>query len=1065
MSKRYEKLKSLLKELFQLNQPDLDFGLYRIMHAKSAEVSQFLDNELLPQIKKAFSNYRFLDKAYLEKELSEAVRNIEKYEMSPEEVPFVQRLRARLSTDAVDFDALESEVYDHLYSFFRRYYSEGDYIAKRVYKPGVYSVPYEGQEVTLHWANKDQYYIKTSEYLRDYAFRLKPEDEENPMRVHFRLTDCTEGEHSNIKPTNGNERMFILQAKGESDNNFILEESDGANQELVIKFNFRPSTRNDWPEEERPWKSKPPTQKEHIDLAVRRILSINNLSPWITELGKLHVSEDGKKSEYTQLESHLRRYAARNTFDFFIHKDLDTYLRQELDFYIKSEVMYLEDVEDETILRVEQYLSKVKIIRIIAGKIIDFLVQIEEFQKKLWLKKKFVVQTNYCITTGCIPKEFYPEIAENEAQREEWIALFSIDKMNGDLVTPGYSGKLSPEFLNAYPTLVVDTRHFSRDFTERLLEAVGDTDDQTDGILFHTENFQALSFMQKRYQDKVKCIYIDPPYNTEKDRSLGKFLYKDGLDYSSWLTMMDGRIHLSQSLLTQEGCLFVSIDDTMYSNLFLQLSDIFGHSNHIATIIWEKVHTRKNSARFFSVSHDYVPCFARNKHLWDRVLLPREGVSAYSNPDGDPRGPWKPDPVYANNPYDADYVITTPNGIKLYPPSGQYWRLSESTWKDKVASNSVVWGKGDNYPMIKRYLADVQDGLVPITLFKRTFAGDNARANSEFNALFGSGRQFIYPKPTLLIKRLIGTNVRTSKEEVVLDYFAGSGTTGHAVINLNREDQGHRKFILVEMGDYFDTVLLPRLKKVTFSPEWKDGKPLRYATPEEASRSPRIMKILRLESYEDVLNNLKAVRSESQQSFLDNPEAQGVDGFREQYILKYMLDVETRGSQSLLNIQAFADPYAYKLNVKQPGSDESRLINVDLIETFNWLIGLTVVQIGAQRSFVANFIRDSEKRLCLDDGLRKKENGHYWFRTVTGITPDGQQALIIWRKLTGEPEQDNLVLDEWFTQDYLDKESEFDIIWVNGGNNLENLKSPTDLWRVRLIEEDFHRLMFDTEKI
>jgi len=308
----------------------------------------------------------------------------------------------------------------------------------------------------------------------------------------------------------------------------------------------------------------------------------------------------------------------------------------------------------------------------------------------------------------------------------------------------------------------------------------------------------------------------------------------------------------------------------------------------------------------------------------------------------------------------------------------------------------------------------------------------------------------------------------------LLDFFAGSGTTGHAVINLNREDGGRRKFILVEMGDYFDTVLLPRIKKVTFTPEWKDGKPKRLASPEEAERSPRIVKVVRLESYEDALNNLETRRSEAQGKLLFSPEAQGADGLKEQYLLRYMLDVETRGCQSLLNVQAFTDPTAYKLKVKRPGSDESREVNVDLLETFNWLVGLTVKHIAAPQTFSAAFERDSEKRLRLKGRLKQiphpdplpKEEGErkYWFRTVTGTTPDGRRALIIWRKLTAKPEADNLVLDEWFTkQGYSARDSEFDLIYVNGGNNLENLKTQGDLWKVRLIEEDFHRLMFEME--
>ena len=467
MNQRHEKLKTLLKELFQLDQPDLDFGLYRVMHAKSAEVSQFVDKDLLPQVKAAFGQYKTADKAVLEKELSKVIAGVEAAGMTPDDSPRVEDLRARLASDAADIGGLEREVYDHLYSFFRRYYSEGDFLAKRVYKPGVYAIPYEGEEVTLHWANRDQYYIKTSEYLRDYAFRLRPDDDKKPMRVHFRLTDAAEGEHGNVKSAEGKDRVFILSAPGDTGRDFIAEEDGGQGKELVIRFEYRPARLTDWPEDERDKRKKPPVQKDLIALASKCILAVIDaeLSPWIPELGNPHVMASGERAAYTRLEGHLRRYTARNTLDYFIHKDLRTFLCRELDFYIKNEVMHLDDVENESVPRVEQYLSKIKVIRKISGKIIDFLAQLEDFQKKLWLKKKFVVETQYCIAVSCIPEEFYPEIATNEAQREEWVTLCAIDEIKGDLTTPGYGKTVTHEFLKGHPTLMVDTRHFGMGFT------------------------------------------------------------------------------------------------------------------------------------------------------------------------------------------------------------------------------------------------------------------------------------------------------------------------------------------------------------------------------------------------------------------------------------------------------------------------------------------------------------------------------------------------------------------------------------------------------------------------
>ena len=383
MSQKYEKLKTLLKELFQLDQPDLDFGLYRIMHAKSAEVSQFLDKDLLPQVKDAFTLYQSADRVAIEEKLGKAIAQAQGLGVDPDDSPKVKELRARLASDAVDIGALESEVYDHLYSFFRRYYSEGDFLAKRVYRPGVYAIPYEGEEVTLHWANKDQYYIKTSEYLRDYAFRLRPDDYKKPMRVHFCLTDAAEGEHGNVKAAEGKNRVFILTAPGESGRDFLAEKDGGQGKELVIRFEYRPATLTDWPENVRSTKNRPPIQKDLIALASKCVLAMTGaaLARWIAELAKPHVMASGERADYSRLEAHLRRYTARNTFDYFIHKDLGTFLRRELDFYIKNEVMHLDDVENESAPRVEQYLSKIKVIRKIARKIIDFLTQLEDFQK------------------------------------------------------------------------------------------------------------------------------------------------------------------------------------------------------------------------------------------------------------------------------------------------------------------------------------------------------------------------------------------------------------------------------------------------------------------------------------------------------------------------------------------------------------------------------------------------------------------------------------------------------------------------------------------------------------
>jgi adenine-specific DNA-methyltransferase len=258
----------------------------------------------------------------------------------------------------------------------------------------------------------------------------------------------------------------------------------------------------------------------------------------------------------------------------------------------------------------------------------------------------------------------------------------------------------------------------------------------------------------------------------------------------------------------------------------------------------------------------------------------------------------------------------------------------------------------------------------------------------------------------------------------VLDYFAGSGTTGHAVINLNREDGGNRKYILVEMGAYFDTVLKPRILKVIYSKDWKDGKPV------SREGSSHLLKYIRLESYEDALNNLEMQRSELQTQLLANaPE------LREDYMLRYMLDVESRGSASLLNIAAFAHPFDYTLKIAAGSVGETRDTAVDLVETFNYLLGLRVRQINTIRDVV----------------------------TVQGLNPEGQRVLIIWRDVEKLPNDE---LDTFFQkQGYTTRDQEFDLIYVNGDNNLENLRRDDETWKVRLIEQEFQRLMFDVRDV
>ena len=777
----------------------------------------------------------------------------------------------------MDVAGLENEVFSHLFNFFRRYYSEGDFISLRRYKEGVYSIPYEGEEVKLYWANTDQYYIKSSETFRDYTFKVAGSKR---VRVHLVAAST---EQDNNKAARGKERRFVLADKP-------LTEENG---ELFIKFEYRPSDGKE-------------KQDELNKQAIDAILKAKGFEAWAQELCKLTPTD--KRKDRTVLEKHLMQYTARNTFDYFIHKDLGGFLRRELDFFIKNEVMHLDDIEHESAPKVEQYLSQIKVIRTIAQKIIQFLEQLENFQKRLWLKKKFVIETNYCITLDRVPEELYPEIAKNDAQREEWVRLFAIDEIEKDLNQPGYSKPMKVEFLKAHAHLVVDTRHFPPGFKDKLLHALDDLDATTCGLLVGSDSFHALSLIYRRYKEGVSCIYIDPPYNTGNDG----FIYRDAYQHSSWLAMVESRIAVASQLMKDDASLWVSIDDNELPRLTLCLGALLGEENAVANVIWQKVFSPKNTAQFFSDDHEYVLVWAKNKAIWRPTLLPRssEAEARYTNPDNDPRGPWSSSDLTARNYYsEGEYEVKSPSGKTFRPTLGTYWRVNHDKFLDLDKENRISWGeRGDNMPRLKRFLSEVKQGVVPQTLWFHEDVGHSQDAKRELLGIVRFDRTadvLNTVKPTGLIRRAIQIGTSKSDADVVMDFFAGSGTTGHAVLKHNSEDGGNRRFVLVEMGDYFDQMTKQRVVRALHAPEWKDGK------PSTDKRGSGIVKYIRLESYEDALNNLSLRRTDKQTMLLETD-----DEMREQYILSYMLDVESRGSQSLLNVEAFRNPDEYKLQVE-----------------------------------------------------------------------------------------------------------------------------------------------------
>ncbi|GAB1393452.1 hypothetical protein MASR1M60_16150 [Rhodocyclaceae bacterium] len=570
------------------------------------------------------------------------------------------------------------------------------------------------------------------------------------------------------------------------------------------------------------------------------------------------------------LEKHLADYTAKNTFDYFIHKDLGKFLRRELDFFIKNEVMHLDDIEEQTAPKVEHYLARIKAMRLIAHKIIAFLAQLENFQKKLWLKKKFVLETQWLITLDRIPESFYAEICEQaekqvrgwdgrtRCQREEWVELFAIDEIKDDLAGGvAYSIPLTPDFLIANPFLVLDTAFFSQAFKDRLLANVENINQQTNGVLIQGENFQALNLLQARYHEQVQSIYIDPPYNTGGN----DFIYKDAYQHSSWASFMADRLRLGKELQPKEGTITVSIDDDEMHRLS-ELLDVTYGDNELAKLVWDR--NRKNDARYFSVGHEYMLVWAKSKGALSEQNIkfrePKEGLDdakkifaklkkAHGEDWDAIRDGWKSwfdnipvsDPrrrlmrfnkVGLRGPYRDDRDLSWPGGggpryevlhpdTKLpckIPSRGWVFPKAERFW-DEYENGRVAFGDDETkIPSGITYLfEDTDDQVMPSVFYSYAQS-----ASQQFDALFGK-RVFDNPKHWPDLMRVL--RYVTPRPGTIMDYFAGTGSTAHALIDLQRLGFTGRDYVLIEMGDHFDHVLKPRIQKAAYSTSWDSGKP------------------------------------------------------------------------------------------------------------------------------------------------------------------------------------------------------------------------------------------------
>lgn len=982
MATQFDKFIAMMKKVLMLDQADLDFGIYRIMNRKRDQIESYLNNDLRRQVAEAISENASNDAETLQKELAKLVSTLTEAGMNPDNAPKVQELKERIARCG-NSEELENEVYSHLSIFFGRYYDGGDFVSQRRYKKDVYAIPYEGEEVKLYWANADQYYIKTAEYFRNYRFAV-----DGDKFCEFTLREATTEQNNNVAQNNM-ERRFALCKE-------TPIEVVGDTLHIYFTYELYP---------------KATKQKALVEAAFDAIKDaipaefISVLAPRPTESDRTR----------TLLQKHLNDYVARNTFDYFIHKDLGGFLSRELDFYIKNEILVIDDINARTPGEFLKHLTVIKAIKMVGMKLITFLASLENYQKRLWLKKKFVIESNYCMTLDRVPESLYAEIAANDAQREEWVRLFAIDGIERDQRhTAAYTVPLSVEFLKENPFLVLDTKFFTAEFRNTLLASVDNIDEQCDGLLINSENFQALNLLQEKYKKQIKCVYIDPPFNLN---SGADYQYSTNYKDSTWLTILDNRIVLSKGLLSDKASYFLRCDY---------------HGNHLARIVLDNAGLEYKSeillkrsrneagSTKMDVTHEYLYAYTQPGVELDKYKLKRSIADIK----------WTGFLMAGErNPPQREFM-----GKVIYPPSGQHFSLVQTKVDKLLLEHHLrlrckkcgsLYFKSPSSESLQKEMKKKTSrfkfyDIVSTTSFHGVEHLDTCLdcGNSEFVVQYlGAPEEFVndnwldissYSRRwgflTENSEECLERVVRfTEPESIVLDFFMGSGTT------IATSQKLGRKWIGIDMGEYFKPIVLPRMKQVIA------GEDSGIGSCDEGG----FFKYMRLEQYEDTLNNLTIEPA--------NISKDNVD-FYGGYMLGYMLDIETR--DSLFNMQWFRNPWNMKLRIIR--QNETREENIDVIETFNYLIGLNVTS-----------ILHPKKGVC----------------TVEGVTRRGERTLVIWRDCDTV---DNDALNDFFRRmSYSTRDTEFDRIYVNGDNNLENLRTDEEQWKVVLTEQEFAKRMFE----
>lgn len=974
-----DQLKFFLKEMFQFNANDLDFGIYRIYNLKRKEIENFIDGKdeqcLEPIINKTLELVSNIEKqveltsltAYLKKFnqeslVNEPAANFKEIQLLidfSKDDQEKESLTAALSASTKEFnitDEIKDKIYNHILGFFEMYYSNGDFgynnRSRNLYKVP-YEADYDGNDTMFHWKHKGSLYIKTGNSFNAIKFKLKHLDKEFELRLETN-DDSTSEEvaRNNNKDTKLKHYKFNRFEEKDGITRIVFNLSDSSTTKAdLFKSLFKDVFKSKTDLDNYLFADDKPVFNDLTDdydkvqdgsvkgigaLRVNRKTLLNKVNKNFERGNKIEIIAENGQERFSDetleilynIDQKLNSFYIGNDSDYFIHENLQEFLTQEKERYIKNHILSdLKSILDGKLDNTTLIIAKA--FELVSSRIIEFLSAIEEFQKKLFTMKKKVVESEYCLTIDNIDEKHYKEILDNKVQLAEWEDLFSVKvKTLGDL--------------KAQPTLVLDTKFFkqkdgSNPFKDKILAEIENLDVRTNGLLINSENYQGLDSIREKYRNSIDFIHIDPPYNT----STSGFLYKNEFRHSSWSAMMENRIKIAETLLSTNSCLQIHIDENEYENLYFLLKNTA--LTNQGTIIWDKRNPVSGANRI-ATQHEYILTFSKGqvklkkekangylimskaKSLIKELGLEKArvalkkwiqeqqdfsgGESAYNLIDDDGRVYQSVHMGAPEQRTDKKFFVPLIHPVtkKPCPVPSSGWGGTPEFMQDCLKNNEIIFGENEKTQPRRKYF--LENNLIG-EMSSLIYSG--AKGKKQANEF---GFNFPYNHPVELYETLTWA-ILNEKDGTVLDFFAGSGTSGHAVINLNRKDKRNRKYILIEMGNYFETVTKQRIVKAIYSENWKNGKP-----QDNKGSIKHIFKYIVLEQYEDVLDAIEPYTGDTPKNLP----------------LKYLYKPELNKINSTLDL---SKPFSNKIKYGQPTKEGF----VDLVDTYNYLQGYEVKSI------------------------------------------------------------------------------------------------------------------------